>query len=115
MTNEKVDELIDQLPLDSQTVDEHIQQLQQQIIIHSIIYYTLDANIWSDNHFDGKCKELVQFMNNYPEEFCQSKFYKEFKDFTGSTGYNLADNEKLYGVAVQLLAYHEDELGLTAR
>jgi hypothetical protein len=85
---------------------ETINRIQRQIIIHSIIYYEFDDNIWSDFQYDDTCKRMVELIGK--KEFKKSTFYEDFKDFDGSTGYHLGEKYKsVYGhTAARLLKYH---------
>lgn len=72
------------------TTLEYIDFLQRYIILHSYIYYELDANIISDRQYDLKAKELVKYKNEYPELWKQSMYYKQFGDeYNGATGFTL--------------------------
>lgn len=76
---EKVDEFI----LDK------INQRERQMLVHSYIYYRKGTSIVSDSKFDEWAYELVSLIKNYPNEFKMSAYYKDFKNFDGSTGFNL--------------------------
>lgn len=72
------------------STQEYIDFLQRFIIVHSYIYYELDNNIISDKKYDKKCKELVQYKNEYPDLWKSSMYYKQFgDDYNGSTGFTL--------------------------
>lgn len=64
-------------------------QLEQQILIHSILYYRLGCSIWSDERWNSKAKELQALAGEYPEEYKASLLYEEFKDFSWVSGYDL--------------------------
>ena len=66
-----------------------IELLQKWIIIHSIIYYQLDEMVAPDWLFDENCKQLTKFIIAHPEAFISSKYYKYFKNWNGSTGFDL--------------------------
>ena len=72
------------------STQEYIDFLQRFIILHSYIYYELDANIISDRQYDLKAKELVKYKNEYPELWKTSMYYKQFgDDYNGATGCTL--------------------------
>lgn len=74
----------------SLTTQEYIDFLQRFIILHSYIYYELDANIISDRQYDLKAKELVKYKNEYPDLWKTSMYYKQFgNDYNGATGFTL--------------------------
>jgi NAD-dependent DNA ligase adenylation domain len=62
---------------------------QRQILVHSFLYYQLNENIISDHTFDLWSKELAELIKNYPDTFKQSVYYEGFKEFDGSSGYDL--------------------------
>ena len=66
-----------------------IDSLERWILIHSIIYYEMDNSIVTDSVFDGNCRQLVELIRTSPESFENSDLYYVFKDFDGSTGFDL--------------------------
>jgi NAD-dependent DNA ligase adenylation domain len=68
---------------------ELINRRKRQILVHSFLYYQLNESIISDHTFDAWCNELVKLLKDYPEEAKQSIYYEEFKDFDGSSGFDL--------------------------
>lgn len=64
-------------------------QLQQQILIHSILYYRLGCSIWSDGRWNRKAKELQQLAESHPEEYSKTILFEEFKGFSWVSGYDL--------------------------
>lgn len=91
-----------------------INQLEQQILIHSIMYYRLGESIWSDKRYDGKAKELQSLIVNCPEDFEKSILYDDFKEFDWTTGMNLPLwNDTYTKKAVWLLEYHKSINGGT--
>lgn len=85
-----------------------INQLEQQILVHSIIYYRLGSSIWDDEQWNKKAKELQGLVEQYPEQFKQSILYEDFKGFSWVSGYDLPLYHPHYeAVAVWLLDYHK--------
>ena len=70
------------------TPKEQISTLQRWILLHSFLYYSIDKPIVSDQTFDNNCKQLVDLMWDHNEE---TRYSKIFKDFDGSTGFDLFD------------------------
>lgn len=66
-----------------------INQKEQQILIHSILYYRLGCSIWSDDTWNHTAKELQKLVESYPEQFKESILYEEFKGFSWVSGYDL--------------------------
>lgn len=90
-----------------QIILEKINQLEQQILVHSIIYYRLGSSIWDDFTYDRKAKELQELIKANPEEFKASILYNDFKVFSWESGYDLPIWDNHYtAVAVWLLDYH---------
>lgn len=66
-----------------------IARRRRQILVHSVLYYALDAPVISDHLFDRWCKDLVQLQAAYPTSAAQAPHAEAFADFTGSTGFDL--------------------------
>lgn len=66
--------------------------LQRRIIVHSIIYYNMNASCIEDKQFDKESKMLVALQNDAPIEVLQkTELFYVMKDFDGSTGFDLYD------------------------
>lgn len=70
------------------SIAEKIKRRRLQILVHSAIYYVYDDNIIPDDQFDSWSYELVKLMKENPDAY-SDRFDKEFKDWDGSTGYDL--------------------------
>lgn len=68
-----------------------IKQRRLQMIVHSTIYYIYNDNIVSDAQWSKWAKELEDLQNRYPEI---SGGVEYFKNWDGSTGFNLPVNEE---------------------
>ena len=68
---------------------ELIQQRRLQLLVHSRIYYVLNNNIISDKQFDEFAKELVKLQKDYPQISKDVIFYDAFKNWDGTTGFDL--------------------------
>lgn len=89
-----------------QTITEKIQQRRYQMLVHSFLYYELGENIIDDYTFDLWAKELVDLQAAYPEESKAARYYEEFIDFDGSSGFDLPYNYiNIQRRANQLLDY----------
>lgn len=66
-----------------------IERRRRQILVHSFGYYRLNDNIIDDTTYDKWSKELAIAQTKFPELSKKAKLYEEFKEFDGSTGYNL--------------------------
>lgn len=64
-------------------------QLEQQILIHSILYYRLGCSVWTDDKWNSTAKTLQKLTEAYPEEFKASLLYEDFKGFSWVSGYDL--------------------------
>ena len=73
------------------------------MIVHSAIYYVLNDNIITDDEWTTRAKELVRLQNEYPDVASQVVYAEEFKDFDGSTGFNLPKDDKVLAKAQYLL------------
>lgn len=81
-----------------------IQQRRYQILVHSLIYYELDTNLVSDNQWAEWAKELVKLQEQYPEISDKVIFADAFREFDGSTGFDLPyRDEQIINIAHRLL------------
>lgn len=88
-----------------------IDSLQNWILIQSIIYYELNNSLVSDRVFDNNSKQLVELIqkNKGNGIHKSTKLYYIFKDFDGSTGFDLyhrlnkEDKEKYKSKAISAL------------
>lgn len=88
-----------------------IQQRRYQILVHSLIYYELDTNLVSDDKWASWGKELVALQNAHPDISCKVIFAEAFKNFDGSTGFNLPYNdEQVVNIAYRLLSGEKAEI-----
>ncbi|AOZ63752.1 DNA ligase [Rhodococcus phage Weasels2] len=81
-----------------------INRLRRAMVVHSYIYYKLNRNIISDAEFDARAMQLVKLQADYPE-ISESVPYEleAFRDFEGSTGFNLPYNDRTHNLAMSLL------------
>ena len=69
--------------------------LQRIILIHSYLYYELDASVWSDKKYDEVAKQLTNIQNKYKQtegvDALKSKtqYGYAMHDFDGTTGFDL--------------------------
>ena len=81
-----------------------INQLEQQILVHSILYYRFGCSIWSDNKWNAKARELQKIVEDNPDLFKQSLLYEDFKGFSWVSGYDLPIYDPKYtNVALWLM------------
>lgn len=71
------------------TIEERILQRRMQMLVHSYIYYECGTSIIADAKFDKWAYELRDLQQEYPEESKRVKYYSQFKDWDGTTGFNL--------------------------
>lgn len=68
-----------------------IEYLQRRIIVAAIQYYEYDQSILKDNEYDGLSHQLVDLIKQSPKEFKKTRYYYCFKEFDGSTGFDLPE------------------------
>ena len=73
------------------------------MMVHSVIYYKYNDNIISDAEWSRRAKILVGLQNKYPKESRACVYYDLFKDFDGSTGFNLINEPWAIKTARMLL------------
>lgn len=88
-------------------VRELITRRRNQLLVHSALYYRMNENIISDHTFDMWSKELAELQKKYPEITEQCVYHDGFKDFDGSSGYNLPYHlPQILNAAARLLKVH---------
>ena len=60
---------------------ELINRKENQILIHSAIYYRFNDNLIPDWQYDSIGKDLIELAHKYPEEFKMSYHYKDFIEY----------------------------------
>lgn len=82
---------------------------QRQILVHSFLYYQLNTNLISDHTFDSWSKELASLMMAHKELAEQTVYYDGFKEFDGSSGYDLPYSlPEIQSVGYRLLNYNKN-------
>lgn len=75
--------------MNDEQVKELITRRRRQVLIHSIIYYELDDCIISDHQWQDWADELAKLQEQYPDIAEECPYADEFRDFDGSSGFNL--------------------------
>lgn len=68
------------------THQEKVSTLQRWLLVHSYLYYHVDSPAVSDHVFDENSKQLYELMI---EHNSLTRYSYVFKDFDGSSGYDL--------------------------
>lgn len=68
---------------------ELIKRRRRQIIVNSVIYYRFGTSLIEDKTFDMWAYELRDLQKQYPKESQNVELYEYFKDWDGTTGYDL--------------------------
>lgn len=93
---------------DREQIKELITRRRRQLAVHAFIYYQLNDNVISDYLYDAMSNELVQLQQTYPDIASEAPYATEFKDFDGSTGYDLPYGyPEFQKVAFHLLAHNK--------
>lgn len=88
-------------------IREVIKQRRRQILVHSFLYYQLNENVISDHQFDKFCNDLVDLQMKFPKESKEVEYYDAFKDFDGSSGYDLPYSDPdIQNAGLHLLDIH---------
>lgn len=72
-----------------QVIAELINRRRRQILVHSAIYYNLNSNIITDETWSKWATELVTLQKTYPYIAEKCVYADAFRDFDGSTGFDL--------------------------
>lgn len=85
-----------------QTISEKIRQRRRQMLVHSYLYYEMDANIISDSQWSKWGVELAQLQNEYPKEASEVEYAEQFKEWDGSSGAHLEYDDSIISIATRL-------------
>ena len=86
-----------------QTLSEKIKQRRTQMMVHSYLYYEMDANIIDDDTWQRWADELVELQKRK----ATIGFYdEEFADWNGSTGMHLPKDDWIIRRAKWLWKQH---------
>ncbi|PEL24346.1 DNA ligase LigA-related protein [Bacillus toyonensis] len=89
-------------------IAELITRRRRQILVHSFLYYQMNENIIHDSTYDKWSKELADLQVQHPEIADKCVYGKEFKEFDGSSGYDLPYHyPEIQNTALHLLNYHK--------
>lgn len=72
-----------------------INRRENQLLVHSALYYEFNKNIISDDLYDKWSFELKDLIETYPDEFSASDNYESFLNFDPSSGYYLNYTDKV--------------------
>lgn len=93
-------------PLSNDELVELISRRRRQILVHSVIYYRLNDSVISDHVFDEWSRELVELQAKYPEVAAKCDWHEGFKDFDGSSGFDLPIHDpRALNAAYRVLNY----------
>lgn len=91
-------------------VKELINRRRRQVLVHSFLYYRLDTSIISDHVYDQWSKELAELQEKFPEEAKECVFHDDFKDFDGSSGFDLPLGDPwVHNSAMRVLRIHKNK------
>ncbi len=86
-------------------IRELINRRRRQVLVHSVIYYKLNANLIDDAIWSKWALELEELQKQYPEIAAECFLAKEFENFDHSTGMSLPlDNPWAVHTAQYLLS-----------
>ena len=90
----------------AEEVEERINRRRRQVLVHSCIYYKFFDSLVDDATFDKWAGELVALQQKYPEVAKKCVYADAFKNFDGSTGFDLPYyRPEIVGIAEQLLRF----------
>ena len=93
-----------------------IQLLQNWIIVHSILYYDYDTTLVDDRTYDMNARQLAKMMKKYPKSTRQTRYAYAFKDYDGSTGFDIPhrltknDRKRFRGIISFILKTEKENL-----
>ena len=100
---------------ESSQIAAKIQQRRYQMLVHSLLYYELDISLVSDDKWSKWATELTELQRANPDIAKTVIFAEAFKDFDGSTGYDLPYKDaQIVHIARRLLKASGDPAAQTA-
>lgn len=75
--------------MDKKKILELINRRENQILVHSYIYYQCNESLISDDQWTAWAKELCELRDTYPDVYERSDYSLTFDKFEYSTGYDL--------------------------
>ena len=85
---------------------ELINRRRRQVLVHSCIYYRFNESLITDHTFDAWARELTELQRQWPEVAGGCVYAEAFKDFDGSTGFDLPLHDPwVMSKAAKLLEY----------
>ena len=81
--------------IEDMSIKDRLSFLQRYILVHSRLYYDKDTSVISDKKYDFIAKKLVELKNKYDKEWQKTDYYYCFKDFDGTTGFDLWNRLKV--------------------
>lgn len=85
---------------------ELIRRRRAQMLVHSYIYYRLDDNLISDHQWMEWAQELARLQDE--NKIYEIGYYDAaFKDWDGSSGFMLPNNDSIAHTARSLLQYKQ--------
>lgn len=92
--------------MDDEEIAELITRRRRQLLVHSVIYYKMNASEISDATWTKWAIELEHLQRAYPEIAKECQYADAFDGFDHSTGYDLPLNDPwAVRKAKQLLDY----------
>ena len=76
----------------NQEIIDLINRRENQVLIHSCIYYKFNDNLIEDWQYDNIGKDLIELAHKYQNEFKASYHYNDFIEYVNSdtpSGFNL--------------------------
>lgn len=74
------------------TSKQKVEALQRYVLVHSVLYYEMNTSVISDKRFDRVSRLLADKIQKFgPKKIASTQYGYAFKDFDGSTGFDLPD------------------------
>lgn len=86
-----------------------INMTERALLLHSYLYYELDAIKIPDYQFDQLMYRMVELKKW--DEFKESEFYEEFKEFEGATGMDLDYDKHFCRKWAHIWGLDKDKMG----
>jgi hypothetical protein len=87
-------------------VIEAIARRRRQMLVHSCLYYRMDASVIDDATWTRWAQQLAKLQDKFGH--CIGFYDAAFEDWDGSSGFHLPADQDVARVAMRLLAEHNE-------
>ncbi len=106
--NERADQLATKGIMDYLMSRRRIDELREMLHAHSYAYYMMNEVVITDHEWDEMARRLVELHVQYPHAIPQGYEAEYFKDFDGSTGFNMPWTDHIRQLAEKMVLMNQE-------